>query len=677
MSSESGHKSRHTEGLPSFSHHNELHSYNGNDDKVAVMTELQRHETIDSVVYNKNKRGVNPGIVARQSRRSSAGLGVGDEDDDDASVNGYIQYGATLIGNSARNNNSDMYGYASSHSRQQMMSRSHHTTYKQSRRPSNASSVQSRSSRASRRRSTGFRDKSKDPLAVAGFYPPRGRVATSRKINNDSEIDSISSADEAVPGAVQSFGYESDQVSDSELSTSTSKRSKRRNSCIISTSSFAQLDGGLLSNRAIESSVLTQNHDASDSDDDPNSLLNRAVRGNSNKVKAAVSGSDAAKQGKTFTALQNNDSHEATDEEDIKLLYENHEHHEQQLPRNKDYDRRIIGADVLPKNGQIPTEAAQAWRSSPLTTPFAAPTEDYLKESFHHKGMLPATGEPEARRDGWGDLDLQKYPSGDHSSSPPESSEMKSEQSYGASMYKETKAYQETDAYQQKARRRASLESTCVDISNFAANHKKSKVPNFKPADGCHNASDFVVRCFTARLRTSGFAVIKHNRSRWSKAKNRVIYLLPDGKTLSWRVVEEEKDKAGDAKMPKIVLSSCIEVRHALSPDPSRKNKKGTSVLRSRCKNELAGRSFSLIFGKRSLDFTAFSNDQCKILIEGFSALCFRLQLQGLEEKDDHSSRVPISEDDWCASTIYGESSGVSNANSPASHHLASTPWGY
>merc|ERR1712157_143195 len=39
-------------------------------------------------------------------------------------------------------------------------------------------------------------------------------------------------------------------------------------------------------------------------------------------------------------------------------------------------------------------------------------------------------------------------------------------------------------------------------------------LPNFKPATGCTNASDFTVRCFAARLR-AGITVVKHGRSRW------------------------------------------------------------------------------------------------------------------------------------------------------------------
>lgn len=45
-------------------------------------------------------------------------------------------------------------------------------------------------------------------------------------------------------------------------------------------------------------------------------------------------------------------------------------------------------------------------------------------------------------------------------------------------------------------------------------------LPTFKPATGCTNASDFIVRCFVARLR-SGITVVKHGRSRWCKSRLR------------------------------------------------------------------------------------------------------------------------------------------------------------
>jgi hypothetical protein len=227
------------------------------------------------------------------------------------------------------------------------------------------------------------------------------------------------------------------------------------------------------------------------------------------------------------------------------------------------------------------------------------------------------------------------------------------------------------------------------------AEHMKELIPNFTPAQGCYNASDFVVRCFTARLRTTGFTVLKHNRSRWSKAKHRILYLMADGKTLSWKIPEDEavEEKAGkskpsqtsspnkNVKYPKIDLSTCLEVRHAWTKDPSsRDNKRGTPVLRQRlATSQLASKSFSLIFKSRTLDLTAFSNDQCKVMMEGFSALCFRLQLKEKEENDSSNTfSKPPNEEDW-ASTVYGSVSiSLTNtsATAPASLPPTSSPWG-
>jgi hypothetical protein len=64
-------------------------------------------------------------------------------------------------------------------------------------------------------------------------------------------------------------------------------------------------------------------------------------------------------------------------------------------------------------------------------------------------------------------------------------------------------------------------------------------LPTFKPATGCTNASDFIVRCFVARLR-SGITVVKHGRSRWCKSRLRVLHIHPDGRSLSWKPAEGE-----------------------------------------------------------------------------------------------------------------------------------------
>jgi hypothetical protein len=53
----------------------------------------------------------------------------------------------------------------------------------------------------------------------------------------------------------------------------------------------------------------------------------------------------------------------------------------------------------------------------------------------------------------------------------------------------------------------------------------------------------------------------------------------------------------------------------------------GSPILRQKCEAANAHKSFALIFPKRTVDITAVTADQCKVLMEGFSALCFRLQV--------------------------------------------------
>jgi len=146
----------------------------------------------------------------------------------------------------------------------------------------------------------------------------------------------------------------------------------------------------------------------------------------------------------------------------------------------------------------------------------------------------------------------------------------------------------------------------------------------FKPARGCNDASDFVVRCFIARLRT-GIWVTKHGRSNWSRSSRRVLHIHSDGGSLlSWRRVT---GKSSPKEPPKLDLTTCLEVRHARSPDPLDPRFNGTPILRLNCKVGDAFKSFALIFPKRTVDITADTVDQCKVLIEGFSALCFRLKM--------------------------------------------------
>ncbi len=146
----------------------------------------------------------------------------------------------------------------------------------------------------------------------------------------------------------------------------------------------------------------------------------------------------------------------------------------------------------------------------------------------------------------------------------------------------------------------------------------------FKPATGCTNASDFVVRCFVARLR-SGITVVKHGRNRWCKSRLRVLHVHSDGSSLSWKPALGEPSSG--KRPPKLDLTTCVEVRHAWSPDPDNPMFTGTPILRQKCEAANAHKSFALIFPRRTVDITAVTADQCKVLMEGFSALCFRLQV--------------------------------------------------
>lgn len=92
----------------------------------------------------------------------------------------------------------------------------------------------------------------------------------------------------------------------------------------------------------------------------------------------------------------------------------------------------------------------------------------------------------------------------------------------------------------------------------------------------------------------------------------------------------------------------------------------------------MAARSFSLVFANRTLDLTAFSNDQCKVMMEGFSALCFRLQLQKVGHKVDSAASPAdeycstVDDNDW-ASTRFGGSTTNTTSSTP----VGPTPWGY
>ena len=162
-------------------------------------------------------------------------------------------------------------------------------------------------------------------------------------------------------------------------------------------------------------------------------------------------------------------------------------------------------------------------------------------------------------------------------------------------------------------------------------------LPTFRPATGCTNASDFIVRCFVARLR-SGITVVKHGRSRWCKSRLRILHVHSDGRSLSWKPAQGEPNSS--KRPPKLDLSACLEVRHAWTSDPLNPCFTGTPNLRSKCDASNAFKSFALIFPRRTVDITAVTADQCKVLMEGFSALCYRLQVANMVAKGSRPGNV-------------------------------------
>jgi hypothetical protein len=190
-------------------------------------------------------------------------------------------------------------------------------------------------------------------------------------------------------------------------------------------------------------------------------------------------------------------------------------------------------------------------------------------------------------------------------------------------------------------------------------------LPTFKPATGCTNASDFIVRCFVARLR-SGITVVKHGRSRWCKSRLRILHIHPDGRSLSWKPAQGEPTSS--KRPPKLDLTTCLEVRHAWSPDPQNPMYTGTPILRQKCEAANAHKSFALIFPKRTVDITSVTADQCKVLMEGFSALCFRLQVANLAGKGTTkgAQKMPDEEDDratTASATLTNNSANLSPHN--------------
>jgi len=188
-------------------------------------------------------------------------------------------------------------------------------------------------------------------------------------------------------------------------------------------------------------------------------------------------------------------------------------------------------------------------------------------------------------------------------------------------------------------------------------------LPNFKPATGCTNASDFIVRCFAARLR-SGITVVKHGRSRWCKSRLRILHIHPDGKSLSWKPAQGEPTSS--KRPPKLDLTQCLEVRHAWSPDPQNPMYTGTPILRQKCEAANAHKSFALIFPKRTVDITSVTADQCKVLMEGFSALCFRLQVANFAARGGKEDEVEReAERDTASVTLTNNSTIMTSPNNP------------
>jgi hypothetical protein len=210
------------------------------------------------------------------------------------------------------------------------------------------------------------------------------------------------------------------------------------------------------------------------------------------------------------------------------------------------------------------------------------------------------------------------------------------------------------------------LGSSAQSVSTATQTHEVRMpmyLPTFKPATGCTNASDFIVRCFVARLR-SGITVVKHGRSRWCKSRLRILHIHPDGRSLSWKPAEGEPTSS--KRPPKLDLNTCLEVRHAWSPDPQNPMYTGTPILRQKCEAANAHKSFALIFKQRTVDITAVTADQCKVLMEGFSALCFRLQVANLAggrsgaKKGQHARPMP--EEDGVSTTA---SATLTNTSTP------------
>ncbi|CAB9515583.1 expressed unknown protein [Seminavis robusta] len=177
------------------------------------------------------------------------------------------------------------------------------------------------------------------------------------------------------------------------------------------------------------------------------------------------------------------------------------------------------------------------------------------------------------------------------------------------------------------------------------------QLPTFKPALGCISADAFLVRCFVTRLR-KGVTVIKHSRSRFQKKSKEYILRLEGEDTLNWYPAlgqgsSSSLGSTGSSKSgPKqLQLKQCMEVRMASSPDPTNPGFTGTTTLREKCHIADAHKSFALIFKQRTLDITAATADQCKMLTEGLSALCYQLHKK-MNKGRDPSQETEVREPD-------------------------------
>lgn len=612
-------------------------------------------EDIKAALSPVAKKGINQDALARMNRRMSGQFHQEDEDSRHDSFQN-LGYG---------------YGYAPS----QMPHQAAH-----SRRPST-------SSRASAASHKSRRPSHRMPKEIASSHVD----IESDLDNSDSEFDDQPSDKEyGYPstnkanldygygyggksgggydnhGTQAGLGYESDTRSHA---SSSSRASRRRNSCIIRPD---QMIGG---NAMIEASMYESDADSSSVRDDDVSLASHRVsRRNSCCIVESDEDSDAKAQDDLndpdsllsrsgFYGKQSNTSKPVNLKQSVRSSFGlancgnvNEQEHEEE----EDQDLLFENSKPVEKAS---VDVATSYRQKPFTT--ALPPKPQVKAPSALKNSIHRS---------WAELEFNSE--SDSSSASESDSEPDSERSYGSSLY-EDPVQQEVDCYQQRARRRASLEAGCIDMRELLDSPRKhpelKKMPNFTPAEGCKIASDFIVRCFVARLR-HGITIMKHNRNRWSKSQYRVLYLLPDGKSLTWKPLEGEKVKG---KRPLLDLTKCIEVRHAWTKDPLTRKLTGTTVLRTHTKENMAGKSLSLIFHKRTLDMSALSTDLCKVLLEGFSALCFRLKLEKEELGGVHTNDCCTSSDDDFASTIYGGSTismgtGITNATTST----PILPWG-